>query len=1199
MRSFVESFLLLCVALTAFAQGDRGTITGTVADPANAMVTSAVVSARNTETGAQYDTVTTATGNYTLSSLPAGVYEVIVSAPGFSKSVQQGLRVQVAMTIRVDVILKVGSTNESVTVSAAAALIRTENAEQSQTISGERINNLPLNFGVIAGGYLRSPFAFMNLTPGALQSGQNVMRVNGVTNNVTMRIEGQDATNTNSNSRIDELQPSVEAVQEFTLQTSNFSAEYGQVGGGIFNFTTKSGTNQYHGTAYENFSNEALNAGAPWTDDGSGHLVRPRARKHDFGFSAGGPIRIPRVYNGKNRTFFFGNIEFYRDTKIASGTYQTVPTLAMRNGDFSGVLTGKQLTSGGRPAVDPLGANINENVIYDPGTTATLSSGSVVRTPFPNNIIPQNKMDPVALAIQKLIPLPTNNLAVNNWQQVYPNNKQMNVPSIKIDHSLNDKMKASFYFSRFSTNQYVNPDGLPVPLTQLRILYERNDTWRTNYDYTISPTMVLHAGIGYIRYRNPDVMVEGVKNYDAVGQLGLKGSVLTPSGFPRITGLSGSLGGMGLNMGPSNGNLYFEDKPTANASLSYIRGNHSYKIGGDWRIDVWTNRAYNQAIGNYTFGTAQTGQPSTQASPVSGGSVGFGYASFLLGSAASATVGPPGDPQYRRKSYSLFLQDTWKVTRKLTLDYGIRWDQAMPTREIHNRWSAFSPKVANPSAGGLLGATIYEGFGAGRCNCQFTDVYPYAVGPRVGGAYQLTPKTVLRGGWGLTYTPLIAFGYLGFGSALGTGWNTLSFSPNNSWDPALLLKNGMQYNLSDLYTASFDPGIRPQAGQINNPPNLIDRSSGRPGRVNQWNLSLQREVSANLVVEAAYVGSRGAWLNANALTAFNNITPQRLTAFGLDINNAADRTLLRSTITSAAVVARGFKLPYASFPTGQTLDQALRPFPQFGALGPTGAPLGNSWYDALQAKVTKRLSRGLELTSSFTWQKELDTLQGVNDVFNRPNQKNIASASQPFQFVTAYNYEVPKFGSNKLIRTVVSGWTLGGVLRYSSGTPIAVPASNNSLSGLLQQNTRMNRVPDQPLFLVSNLNCKCFDPGRTFVLNPKAWSDPADGQWGYGAAYYSDYRNRRQPDEQMSIGRIFRLRERMTFQIRAEFFNVFNRTVFPAISGNNPVTTPTTNANGLITGGFGFYNTSTAGNVQTGGIIPTSRNGQLVARFEW
>src|SRR5262245_16711477 len=603
-------FFLATLYHVVLAQGDRGAITGTVADPGNAMVPSATVSARNTESGAQYDTVTTATGNYTLASLPAGAYELSVTANGFSKFVQPGVRVQVAVTIRVDVVLKVGSTNESITVNADATLLRAESAEQSQTITGERINNLPLNFGVIAGGYLRSPFAFMNLTPGALQSGQNVMRVNGFTNNVTMRIEGQDATNTNSNSRIDELQPSVEAVQEFTLQTSNFAAEYGQVGGGIFNFTTKSGTNQFHGSAYENFSNEALNAGAPWTDDGSGHLVRPRARKHDFGFSGGGPIRIPRVYNGTNRTFFFANIEFYRDTKIASGTYQTVPTAAMRSGDFSGVLTGRQLTSNGQPAVDPLGNRIMENVIYDPDTTTTLANGSVVRTAFPGNIIPQNKMDPVAVAIQKLMPAPTNNLAVNNWQQVYPNNKQMNVPSIKLDHSLTDKLKASFYFSRFSTNQYVNPDGLPIPLTQLRILYERNDTWRSNFDYNIAPTMLLHIGIGYIRYRNPDVMLEEVKNYDSVGLLGLKGSALNPSGFPRIGGLSGTQGGFGLNMGPSNGNLYFEDKPTGTAALTYVHGNHTSKIGADWRIDVWTNRQYNQAIGNYTFGTAQSGQPS-------------------------------------------------------------------------------------------------------------------------------------------------------------------------------------------------------------------------------------------------------------------------------------------------------------------------------------------------------------------------------------------------------------------------------------------------------------------------------------------------------------------------------------------------------------------------------------------------------------
>jgi hypothetical protein len=413
------------------------------------------------------------------------------------------------------------------------------------------------------------------------------------------------------------------------------------------------------------------------------------------------------------------------------------------------------------------------------------------------------------------------------------------------------------------------------------------------------------------------------------------------------------------------------------------------------------------------------------------------------------------------------------------------------------------------------------------------------------------------------------------------------------------LSQGFQYTQSQLLGASLDPGIRPQAGQVNNPPNLIDPNAGRPGRIMQWNISLQREVFPNLLVEAAYVGSRAAWLNYSTLTAYNDLTPAMLTKDGLDINSAADRALLRSTITSAAVVARGFKLPYAGFPTGQTLDQALRPFPQFSALGPSYAPLGNLWYDALQAKITKRTSHGLTLTSSFTFQGQEDTMQGANDVFNRPNQKNISNTSQPFMFVTAYSYELPKIGTSKLLRNLVGGWTLGGVLRYASGTPIAVPPSNNNLGSLLQQSTRMNRVPGQPLLQVSNLNCSCFDPGATFVLNPKAWSDPTDGQWGFGPAFYKDYRNRRAPDEQMSLGRMFRYHERFTLSVRVEFFNIFNRLVYPALSGNNPATTATVGSNGLTTGGFGYYNVAAAANVQTGGIIPTSRNGQLVARFQF
>jgi hypothetical protein len=201
-------------------------------------------------------------------------------------------------------------------------------------------------------------------------------------------------------------------------------------------------------------------------------------------------------------------------------------------------------------------------------------------------------------------------------------------------------------------------------------------------------------------------------------------------GFPALGTISGNEGGMALSMGPSNGNLYFEDKPTAVASLSWVHGNHSYKTGIDWRRDDWTNRQYQQAIGSYSFSAAQTELPSVTVNPVVGGSVGYAYASFLLGDAASASIAPPYDPQYRRPSYSAFIQDTWKVTRRLTLDYGIRWDLTLPTNEIHDRWSEFSPATPNPSAGGLLGGTIYTGYGPGRCNCNFVPTYPYAIGPK-------------------------------------------------------------------------------------------------------------------------------------------------------------------------------------------------------------------------------------------------------------------------------------------------------------------------------------------------------------------------------------------------------------------------------------------------------------------------------------
>ncbi|MEO8592595.1 MAG: TonB-dependent receptor [Candidatus Solibacter sp.] len=1191
MRSIRVVFCSLLLLAAAFAQGDRGAITGTVTDPVGALVPNAIVSLRNTETGSQHQTTTTETGNYSLPQLPAGIYELSVTVPGFSRYVQQGIRAQVASTVRVDVVLQVGAPTDSVTVTADAALLKTESAEISHIVSARTINALPLNFSARGPGMLRDPFTFVETLPGARIDGRNAIKVNGApTTTFGVLLEGQDLSMPMSPDGSDAVSPSVDALQEITVQTSNYAAEYGQAGGGLFNFTTRSGTNAVHGSAYENLVNEVFSAGLPFTDNGSGGHVRPRIRKHDFGANLGGPVYIPKLYDGRQRTFFFANYEKYIDRKRYSGTYATVPTDAFRNGDFGAILTGRNL------GTDQIGRAILENTIYNPGTTR-VQNGFVVRDPFPNNVIPRNQIDPTAAKIQSYIPAATRAGQTNNFEQMGATERLNEITSIKIDHSFSTRNKLSFYDHYYRTKFANNgADGLPEPITSLRHGLARTHTVRITNDYSITPTFLLHAGVGMVRQRIPDQAVDGVLNYDSLKELGLKGAV--GLGFPRITGLSGSQGGMSLGMGVTNAQVYYADKPSANFALSWVRGNHSYKLGGEWHRDIFANKNRNGSYGSYSFATTQTTLPSTQGQSLGGGSIGFAYASFLLGAANGGSISNASDPQYRKEAYGLFIQDSWKVTRRLTLDYGLRWDYLSAMHELWDRITAFAPNTRNPAAGNLFGATAYEGSGPGRCNCRFANTYPYALGPRLGAAYQLNAKTVLRGGAGITYARTADYNYMGPFS--GVGYNTLNFSTTSFGDPALTFGSGMQYNNSDLYSSSFDPGLRPRAGQVEAPSAYTDRNGGRPPRTFQWSLSVQREIFKNLSVDAAYVGNRGAWFEANGLVDLNAITPARLQAFGLDINNANDRTLLTSRLDSTLAASRGFnKLPYAGYPASSTVAQSLRPYPQFTGVGTRLAPLGRTWYDSLQVKVNKRFSHGLELTSAFTWQKELSTLGPTNDVFNRANQKGLDGSSQPFQFVTSFNYTTPKFGHNRALRLATGGWTTSGVLRYASGALIGVPGSSNALSSLLFRGTRMNRVEGQPL-VTADLNChSCYDPQKDFVLNPKAWSDAAAGQWGYSAAYYNDYRDMRHPDEQLSLGRQFALKEHVSLSVRAEFFNVFNRLVLSGPSSGNPLSTQVRDPKtGVPTSGFGFINTATGLAGATANTF-TNRSGQLVMRLQF
>ncbi|MDZ4802450.1 MAG: TonB-dependent receptor [Bryobacteraceae bacterium] len=1188
-RSLCRITVLLAMSIAAFAQSDRGTLTGTVADSSGSLVPNADVTAINPANGQELKVKTTETGNFTIPSVSAGTYSLVVEVAGFRRYEQQGIRVQVAQTARVDVVMQVGNAAESVTVTADAQLLTTENAALSTTVGREQLNQLPLNFAIGAGA-VRNPLSFVQLAPGASISGWNTIRVNGApAGTFKIIFEGQDSSSGLDARVSDESQPSVEALEEFTLQTSNFSAEFGQAGGGLFNFTARSGTNQFHGTLYDYIAHEKLYAGRPFTNNGSGGHIRPQLRRHDLGANLGGPIILPKLYNGRNKSFFFVNYEMFRDVSTNFIGLGTVPTEAMRRGDFSAVLTGRRI------GTDPLGNAVFENVIYDPRTTRQ-QGGFPVRDPFPDNVIPQSLLDPVALKIQSLIPAPINGNLVNNFERRSPYRKIQDIPSIKIDHNLSDKAKFSAYYSLMRTDKDNGQDGLPDPISARRDQIIRSNTLRINYDHTLTPTLILHAGVGYQRYWNPDSSPQSILAYDPVAGLGLKGGFGV--GFPRFTGLGSSSGGMGLNFGPTNRTTYIQDKPNAVGNMTWVRGNHTYKFGGEWKFENFTNRGTANVSGSYAFSTVQTGLPALQGIALTGGSVGFPYASFLLGSADSASVNNPADPQYRRKAYAAFAQDTWKVTRRLTLDYGLRYDYQPPMYELHNRMARFAPAVANPSAGGRLGATEFAGSGDRRCNCTFGEAYPWAFGPRLGAAYQINDKTVLRGGFGVSFGQIANFQYIGGGNSLGMGFNSLGFSNPTFGEAAVLLRNGLVYNQSDLLSATYDPGIRPQPGQTNSPPAYVDPDAGRPSRMISWNVSLQRELSRDLALEAAYVGNRGAWFRADGLNQFNGITNDRLSSFGLSLNNPADVALLPQQIASAAVVARGFTKPYAAFPNTATLAQSLRPYPQFGDVSSLWAPLGNSWYDSLQVKLTKRYSYGLDFTAAYTFSKTLSTVEAhdgtivpLNDVYNRGNQKTLSNSDQPHVFVTGFNYKVPSLGSNRALKALSGGWTFGGILRYASGLPIRVPTAQSTIGSLVfRGGTNANRVADQPFFL-KDPNCGCFDPNKEFILNPNAWANPVNGQWGTAAAYYADYRTARRPDEQLSVGRNFKLTERMMFSVRAEFFNVFNRVYLNNPDSGNFQATTQVGANGQTISGFGRINTGTT--------FSPPRSGQIVARFSF
>ncbi len=1238
MRFPYLTTLFVVSALAAFAQSDRGTITGTISDPAGAVVASAAVQARNTDTGAVYPVQSSATGNYTIAQLPSGTYELDVTVAGFKKFVRTGLIVQAAQTIRVDATLEVGNASESVTVSEEAPLLKTESGELSNTVATQTMDTLPLlSVGQNSSG-IRNPFNIVALLPGAFYqpspsfTGPTVRINGGVAGSERVLVDGMDGTNILGQGANQQNQPGMDSIQEWTVQTSNYSAEFGQAGSAVMNITMKSGTNQYHGNLYEYFQNEFLNAGQPFTNNGSGGLVRSTQRRNDYGFTLGGPVSIPKVYNGRDKTFFFFSWEqFLQDQNFLPGAF-SIPTPAYRSGDFSAAITAAGNKNLG---TDPLGRPIIANTIYDP-LTAQVVAGKVVTNPFLNNTIPASRLDPVALRIQNMLPLPfcvagpPCNAAgvVNNFQNTEPVSRDTEAPSLKLDQIIGTKDKLSFFWSRTMTytQSGYGEDGLPQPVSYTfgGGIYSHRE--RLNYDHTITPTLLLHLGSGFDTdyLGRPSV----TPDYNACSGIGLCSQAFQrPATFPSFTGLSDSTaGGFGSALEPQIGPPGRADNAYTIvdniASLTWVKGNHTFKFGGNGEFQGSYTITVSNLQGTYGFSSAQTAMPylvntSTGVSTANIGPnhIGFPYASFLLGAVDTAEVDPPSRVRFGKQQWGFYAQDSWKVTRRLTLDLGLRYDYSTWYKEQYGRSPNLAPGLADPTAGGHPGATIYQA----TCHCDFAHNYPWGFGPRFGFAFQLTPKTVLRGGFGIEYTSTGVAQV--FGAASGNAAASNRFAPSSIPGNALMtLGQGVTVNGAPLTAAqiawpNFNPGFYPIGGVFPGAgPQYYDPNAGRPVRQYQYSFSVQREVVRNLVVQASYIGNRGIWWPTyvgQPLTNYNYLSTAILAANGLNLNNPADLATLLAPIGSAAAGRFQNKIPFAGFPLTSSVAQALRPFPQYTTISLVNPPLGDSWYNSLQLTANKRISNGLQFDWAFTWSKSMDTFGGTPDVANRALAKAISSLDQPLVMRIGASYVTPKWGP-KAVSFLVRDWMFNPFVYYASGTPLSAPTANatgypaalatGTISNLTFQTSQYQIRTGQPLYL-QDLNCHCFDPNKQFVLNPAAWADPAPGQYG-GATYYSDFRGERRPVENLAFGRQFHFRERMSLNIRAEFTNVFNRTYLndPSINGVgiSPQTAPTcklpSGANGAcstpglqIVSGFGSINTST--------VRYPPRTGQLVAQF--
>jgi hypothetical protein len=999
--------------------------------------------------------------------------------------------------------MHLAATNLAVSVTAGTEHTSVVVISDPAEVTEKLVTDLPLSVS----GNMRNPESFIFLTPGVTGTAANTQIDGSQSRAKEVLVDGVGSTSPESGGTLFTY-PSVEAIDEFRLVSSGFSAEYGRTGGGFEVFSTKSGTNTLHGAAFDYLRNNVFDA------RGFFATAAPVNRQNEFGTVLGGPVAIPRVYNGHSRTFFYFVYSGFRYAQSSSNTLVSIPPLAFREGNFA-LLEG----SSGKPIL-----------IYDPGTTTLNANGTYTRTAFPGNQIPLSEFSAVSSKMVALLPQPTNSSNLNNFLALGANSFRRDQVDIKIDHSFTDANRLSGFLYA-GTQTQINPDTLPDPFTN-GLNNDYHSRWaRLSDDWTPLPRLLNHAAFGFTR--EAQIWNSLAANQGWPTKIGLTG-VQTGAGnaFPYVTfndGYStwGSTNGT-KTVGEQINNVFQLDD-----SAAWVRGRHMLKFGADARWLETNGADYFGSQGNFAFNTLETGLPGTS-------STGSAFASFLLGDVHQGQLNQLTlVPGIRYRYIAGFVQDDWKVSRTFTLNVGLRYEIYYPRSEAHDNLASFDPALANPAAGNLLGAIEFLGSGPGRSGlASFANTDYKNFGPRIGFAWAATPRTTLRGGYGIYYGPGNADAGLRQSQNFGYGFNAspVFASTNNGVTPAFNWDGGFPQN----YVRP--PDIIPTVAN-GSAVNMIGTGDGRPPYFQNWSLGIGRALPGNLLVEADYVGVKGTRLGT-ALIRPNELNPSYLSL----------GSLLSAPVTSAAAQAAGVAIPYPGF-TGP-VAQALRPFPQYLDITNLSNPNGNSTYHALQMKMERRISRGLTGVAAYAWSKTLtdsDTAAGGGPAgqtfYNRALEKAVSDTDVPQAISVTFLYDLP-FGPGKrffkrgVVSKLMAGWTLTGIGQYWAGTPIVLTA-NNTLP-LFNSTLRPNVVSGVPL----EMSYSNFDPAVDRYINPAAFTVPAAFSFGTAARSYDGLRAPWTLNESAGAVKRTALTERMTLTFRAEFFNIFNRVVFGAPASN-------------------------------------------------